>query len=188
MTLRLRIQIAAAAIAIISMAVMAGLGYWVARNKLLSSLEVRVGAVSRTVAAATSVKDLEGYEAPGFETTEKYLELNRWVAQLTAANAHGQFPLRWVYLLTPTTQDAPTGWDVLADGEPIGSKDWTAPGTPYTATELDTGKSIVIPATTSIAYCRDQWGEWLWVCARDGCRWTCGCTRRSGHQPRLSGR
>ncbi len=161
MTLRLRIQIAAAAIAIISMAMMAGIGYWVARDELMSSLEERVGAISRTVAAATSAKDLEGCETPEFEKTEQYLALNNWAAQLRAANAQGEFPLRWVYLLTPTKHNAPSGWDTLVDGAPIGSQDWTRPGEPYTAIDLVTGKSIMIPASTPPIYCRDRWGEWL---------------------------
>lgn len=161
MTLRLKTQLVAATIAIVCMVVMALLALGIARRALIASLEERVLSVAQAVAAGIDPSDLATINDRGSLGTPQYQRLAEVVREVTAANQAGLFPIRWVYLMRPTTHEATSGWDFAVDAEPESSKDWTAPGTPYSPTMDDRTDLVAIPPTPTAIYITDPWGDWL---------------------------
>ena len=161
MTLRLKLQLAAAAIAILSMAAMAWVGFETAEDALIDSLEVRVRSVAATVAVGIEPRSLDGLAEPGSERSPGYLALHAHVGRVCEANRVGLFPIRYVYLLVPTTHGATSGWDFILDGEPMGSPDWAPPGEPYSPDPIAPTLSPLLPTTPSSIYLEDRWGRWL---------------------------
>jgi len=90
--------------------------------------------------------------------------LETLIQELTAANQNGDFPIRFVYLLMPTTKGAKSGWDFAVDSDPRTITEWVGPGTPYkpyNMTLINGNATQVIPQTTSALIIEDEWGEWL---------------------------
>ncbi len=161
MTLRLKIQLVAAAIAVASMVAMAALGFGIARRALLASLDERVSSVAASVAAGIDPTDLAQIKDLVSARTPAYLRLREVARSATAASQSGLFPIRWVYMLTPTAHGATSGWDLAVDIDSESAPDWVPPGTPYSPEGVDSTVSPVIAPTVHSMYLHDEWGEWL---------------------------
>lgn len=161
MTLRLKIQLVAVVIAIASMAAMAWIGYRIARHALLASLEERVESIAATAAIAVDPTDLAQLTSRESAGTPAYARVLAVARAATEAGKSGLFPVRWVYMLTPTTHQSGSGWDLAIDTDPQSAPDRVPPGTPYAAKIASTGEPAEIPAQWGSRYLTDEWGEWL---------------------------
>lgn len=161
MNLKFKIQIAASAIAILSMATIAWVGFDIAQDSMIENLEVRVRSIAATVAVGIEPESLEGLVEPGAESSARYLALHEQVTRVCDANRVGLFPIRYVYILVPTTHGATSGWDFVLDGGPIGRPGWAPPGDPYSPQPIAPTLSPRLPATPCSIYLEDRWGKWL---------------------------
>ncbi len=159
--LKIKTQIAASAIAILSMATMAWVGFEIAEESLTETLEERVRSIAATVAVGIPPESIDGLAQPGAETSARYLTLHAHFLRVCEANRVGLFPIRYVCLLAPTTHGATSGWDFILDGEPLGGPDWSPPGEAYSPQPIAPTLLPLLPTTSTSIYLEDRWGRWL---------------------------
>lgn len=161
MRLRTKIKFAATIIAVVSTVGMSLVGYLGAREVLKLSLQERVQALATTVARGIDPTALGVINDAGSVATPQYEQLERIVQGVNASNQGGEFPIRFVYLLTPTTRGSTSGWDVAVDSDARTSKDWAPPGTPYNPLRTQSDTLRIGSSQPSFMYVTDEWGKWL---------------------------
>ncbi len=161
MKLRTQIKLAAVLIAVATTVGATFLGYWAINIIFRQRLEANAMSLASAVAASIDPQMLVSIRIEMDEKAPQYAKLETLIQELTAANQNGDFPIRFVYLLMPTTKGAKSGWDFAVDPDPRTIPEWIGPGTPYNTTLINGNAMQVIPKTTSALFITDEWGEWL---------------------------
>lgn len=161
MKLRTKIKLAAVVIAVASTVGATFLGYWAVKIIFMQRLQANAMSLASAVAASVDPQMLVSIRIEMDEKAPQYAKLETLIQELTAANQNGDFPIRFVYLLIPTTKGAKSGWDFAVDPDPRTIPQWIGPGTPYNMTLINGNATQVIPQTTSALFIKDEWGEWL---------------------------
>jgi len=161
MKLRTKIKLAAVLIVVASTVGATFLGYWAIKIIFTQRLQASAMSLTSAVAASIDPQMLVSIRIEMDEKAPQYAKLETLIQELTAANQNGDFPIRYVYLLMPTTKGAKSGWDFAVDSDPRTIPEWIGPGTPYNMTLINDSAAQVIPQTASTLYIKDEWGEWL---------------------------
>ena len=161
MKLRTKIKLVAVVISVASTVGATFFGYWAINTIFMQRLEANAMSLASAVAASIDPQMLVSIRIEMDEKAPQYAKLETFIQELTAANQNGDFPIRFVYLLMPTTKGAKSGWDFAVDSDPRTIPQWTGPGTPYNITLINGNATQVIPQTTSALIIKDEWGEWL---------------------------
>lgn len=161
MKLRTQIKLAAVLIAVATTVGATFLGYWAIKIIFMQRLQANAMSLASAVAASIDPQMLVSIRIEMDQKAPQYAKLETFIQELTAANQNGDFPIRFVYLLMPTTKGAKSGWDFAVDSDPRTIPEWIGPGTPYNMTLINGNATQVIPQTTSALFIKDEWGEWL---------------------------
>jgi len=161
MKLRTQIKLAAVLIAVATTVGATFFGYWAIKIIFMQRLQANAMSLASAIAETIDPQMLVSIRIEMDEKAPQYAKLETFIQELTAANQNGDFPIRFVYLLMPTTKGAKSGWDFAVDSDPRTIPQWTGPGTPYNMTLINGNATQVIPQTTSALIIKDEWGEWL---------------------------
>ena len=161
MKLRTKIKLVAVVISVASTVGATFFGYWAINTIFMQRLQANAMSLASAIAETIDPQMLVSIRIEMDEKAPQYAKLETFIQELTAANQNGDFPIRFVYLLMPTTKGAKSGWDFAVDSDPRTIPQWTGPGTPYNITLINGNATQVIPQTTSALIIKDEWGEWL---------------------------
>ena len=161
MKLRTKIKLVAVVISVASTVGATFFGYWAINTIFMQRLQANAMSLASAIAETIDPQMLVSIRIEMDEKAPQYAKLETFIQELTAANQNGDFPIRFVYLLMPTTKGAKSGWDFAVDSDPRTIPQWTGPGTPYNMTLINGNATQVIPQTKSALFIKDEWGEWL---------------------------
>lgn len=164
MKLRTKIKLVAVVIAVAATVGSTFFGYWAIKFIFKQRLQANAMSLASAVAASIDPQMLVSIRIEMDEKAPQYAKLETLIQELTAANQNGDFPIRFVYLLMPTTKGAKSGWDFAVDSDPRTIPQWIGPGKPYkpyNMTLINGNAAQVIPQTTSALIIEDEWGQWL---------------------------